>query len=67
MTERWLTILKAYGWTTPWKELTYMTTAEDDEYLKPVTIEKNIIKKASRKDGFKVLGTFFTGNNRQDR
>ncbi len=67
MIKKWLAILRHYGWDTPWDELTYTTTAEDEDFKKPIYFEKNILKRVSRKEGFKALGTWFTPNNRNDK
>ena len=67
MIQMWLRMLGEYGWHTPVDELTYITTAQDTEYLKPVYVQNEIIKRESRAVGFKILGTFLTSNNRQDR
>lgn len=66
MLDGWLAMLRRYGWDTPLDELTYMTTAGDDEYLKPIYIDKHALKRVSRDIGFKVLGTILTANNHQD-
>lgn len=63
MMSAWLNILAERGWTTP-VNLTYATTAEDDQYTDPSVIGDETMSRASRKIGIKVLGTSTTTNNR---
>ena len=56
----WLSLLRKHGWNTPAEEVTYCTTALDSDYLKPLLLDGHIIKRAPRKSGFKVLGTYVT-------
>ena len=66
MTTAWMDILGRLGWHTPFDEMTYATTAEDNQYKFDIFHEGNIIQRATRKEGFKVLGTIMTFINRFD-
>ena len=63
MTVAWLSLLGDYGWETPMQELTWCTTAEDDG-SPVINIEKKKTKRTTAQEGFKVLGTFVTFDNK---
>ena len=66
MLVKWMSLLRVFGWNTPTKEMTYATTALDTEYETPILFENEIIKRVSRKAGFKVLGTIITFDCQDD-
>ena len=66
MLHKWLEMLEEFGWHTPLDEITYGTTALDQDFIKPLVIRNTEILRTPRKTGFKVLGTHLTFDNQDD-
>ena len=47
-------------------DMTYGTTADDQDFLQPVRCKGDIITRTPRAVGYKVLGTLLSFNNRND-
>ena len=62
MVTYWLGLLRDLGWDTPIGELTYTTTARDEDFTNPIYIDGKKVKRTSRDEGFKALGTKITFN-----
>ena len=62
MTEKWFQLLEDCGWHVPAAEATWCTTAPD-EALHSISVNGFPLKRSSRKEGFKVLGTKVTSDN----
>jgi len=60
MTEVWLDILKRHGWSVPLGEATWCSTGPDDMRNWHVELPWGSVRRASRKEGFNVLGTIIT-------
>ena len=65
MMKAWLDLLAEYGWETPTEELAWCTTQEDSD-VAHIEINKVRTRRATAKDGFKVLGAYVTFDNRLD-
>ena len=63
MSAEWLEILNKFGWEVPLDELTWCTTAQDDLATGQVTIQGHRVRRNSRAEAFKVLGTCVTFDN----
>ena len=65
MTIEWLKLLGEVGWKTPTTELTWCTTTEDN-VKHDIIINGEVVTRAEKKKGFKVLGTLLTFDNNFD-
>ena len=66
MTEVWLDILAEYGWETPVTELTWCSTIQDDNRAQ-FEIRGLPALRTSAAEGFKVLRTILTFDNKYDQ
>ena len=65
MTEAWLDMLAEYGWETPVQDLTWCSTALDNERAQFKVRGQDTLRTAANV-GFKVLGTMLTFDNKYD-
>ena len=65
MTEAWLDMLAEYGWETPVQDLTWCSTALDNERAQFKVRGQDTLRTAANV-GFKVLGTMLTFDNKND-
>ena len=65
MMKAWLSMIRDSGWDTPGGDITWCTTAPDS-LIADLWVDGILLKRTGRKEGFKVLGTIVTFDNRFD-
>ena len=60
MTGAWLDILARHGWRVPLEEATWCTTGPDEGNQWSIELLGEKVQRASRKEGFRVLGAIVT-------
>ena len=63
MTEAWLEILREHGWVVPLHDAVWCTTGPDERSDWCVNVCRESVRRAPRRDGFKVLGVQVTFDN----